>query len=96
MHSEDLKCGKYYKFTYFDLCEIIFKFKRIQNNSLILDCYWCISNKQYYLRERLFIYDDYDYKEVEVCDFVEYLPHNHTERINYRNQRIKKLLSNEI
>ena len=95
MHRKDLIAGKYYKYEDAGK-EIIFKLKTISYNFLILDREWYIYNKEFRCRASIFIDVVYDYKEVEICDFVDYLPHNHPERINYRNQRIKKLLSNEI
>ena len=83
--TNDLIKGKFYKFVYNNQY-YYFQFEEIKGDEIVLGGGGNFYNLKNFL-------DYYDYEEVEISEFIGFLPQNHPERINFRKQRIERLLT---
>lgn len=93
---EDFVVNSYYKVNRITSSIYYFKLRLVEDNNLFVDG-WYIWNGQYSLEPNSkanFVYDsNVCFEQVELSELVKYLPLGHSERITYRNQRIKILLA---
>lgn len=91
MRDRDLIKGHYYTIVNTDE-KCYFKF-----DYLGYLYYYLRGDGKYYDASKPFLLrNNYDFEEVCLSEFVEYLPSNHPDKICFRKQRINKLLYDNI
>lgn len=90
---EDFEENCYYKVEILGVI-YYFKFKCIVHGSI--DYYWDIMNGVYTNSNLRFSFTGYNRKfyKVDINEIIQYLPSGHPDIVEYRKQRIKKLLWN--
>lgn len=94
MIKEDLIVDNYYKLLYTNSDFYYFKFSHIEFDRIYTKGNFCIKNNIFMKTYGLSVYftDGYILEKILISDILMFFPKNHPEIINFRKERIKKLL----